>query len=324
MAILAVDILIKSFLEFALADYRANPWLLDDVFGGLANDAMTRAESGWKEVAAAKKWFLETNIEVLLQHRVMDKPVLPCFSVAYNPSPEREDRAMLADEGFVTHEDSGQILKVYSPFTPASYNNTTGKVTFPKGITTDVMVKGQFLVSQVTGQAYVINKVINATTFQITPGIQDDFTNCFVSPPSSLYNVHREVTFQSESFTIGAHAENLPVHTQWMWQILVYSMGRYKESFLEGRGFELSTWRSGALERNADFGVQNVFSRHIDLSGTVEVSWIKFRAYRFDNVRMNITVADGPTQPDNYAVYGEELGSDQLWTTVNDPTTEES
>ena len=112
-----------------------------------------------------------------------------------------------------------------------------------------------------------------------------------------MYNVHRELSFQSESYTIGCHAENLPANTQWLWQILVYSMGRYKEAFLEGRGFELSSWRSTALERNSDFQAQNVYSRYVDVSGVVEVSWIKFRAFPFDNIRMGIVIADGPTQP---------------------------
>lgn len=323
MSVLATDLLIKSMLEFAIQDLRANDWILDDVFGGLADDPLLSPDYGWKEVQAAKNWFKETDIPVLLEFRVSDKPVMPCFSVAYNPSPERQDWSALADDGMITEMDTGKILKVYCDFTPASYNNTTGTVVLPGNLTTDVMVAGQFLVSSVTGHAYVINKVVNVDTFLISPGVQDDFTNCFISPPSSLYNVHHELTFVWEQYTIGVHAENLPANTQWLWQILIYSLGRYKEVFLEKRGYGLSTFQSTALERNANFGVQNVYSRYVTLGGRVEVSWVKFRAPRFDNVRIRLQVADGPTQPNLVGVYGTNMGDDQSWTTTDDPTEEE-
>ena len=304
MGILAVDILLKSMLEFAIADLRANPWLLDDVFSGLAADPLAKAEYGYKEVKAAKEWFLNVEIPVLLQHRTGDKPPIPCIGIAYNPGREREDRASLADDGRVEEEESQEIFKVYSNFTPKSYNPTTGEMIFPDGTTTEVLAVGQFVVSQVTGKAYIVKKVRNGAKFYITTGLQEDFTNCFIAPSSSLYNVHREQTFHQESYTIGAHAQAIPAHTLWLWQIIFYSLMRYKEVALEARGYELSTVDYSALERNEDFPVEMVYSRYINITGVVEASWIKFRARRFDNSISRIIICDGdgvpPTSNDFY------------------------
>lgn len=307
MGILAVDLLLKSMLEFALADLRANPWLLDDVFSGLATDPLMRAEYGWKEVEAAKKWFLGVEIPVLLQHRVGDKPPIPCIGIAYNPGREREDRASLADDGSIEEVESGKILKIYSNFTPESYNPNTGEMVFPDGITTDVLSAGQFVVTQ-DGKAFKISKVKSGAKFIIAKDLQEDFTSCYIAPGSSLYNVHREQTFHQETYTVGAHAQSNPAHTMWLWQIIFYSLMRYKEVALEARGFELSTVDYSALERNQDFPVENVFSRYLNVTGVVEASWIKFRARRFDNAVIKVVICDGDgVPPPTMDFYGPDL-----------------
>ena len=65
MGIVPSDLLVKSALEAALAHLRANQWLLDDVFGELATDSLSGLEYGWKDVDAAKRWFLNNNIRVV-------------------------------------------------------------------------------------------------------------------------------------------------------------------------------------------------------------------------------------------------------------------
>ena len=53
--IIATDILLKSMFEAAFNDLRKNPWILDDIFGGMALDPLSRVEYGYKEVEQAKK-----------------------------------------------------------------------------------------------------------------------------------------------------------------------------------------------------------------------------------------------------------------------------
>lgn len=312
MAIIASDIIIKTMLESAIADLRANPWILEDVYSGLANDKLASPEAGWKEVKIAIDWFLNTDIPVMLQHRIGDRPRMPCITVAYMPSREMLDRTSLSDQGLIENYDmtSGRgttmPLRVTKNFTPASYVPAKGLVTTPKGVDTDFMGAGQFLVSKVSGKSYEIKDIISKQSFKIAPNVVDDFTDCYVVPKSSVWNLHRELTFISESYSIGCHVSNDPASTIWLWQAVLYSVMRYKEAFLEGRGFVLSTWESSALERNPEFDPENIYSKYITLSGQVQADWIKFVAPKIQSVKGAIVIADGPKAPEGAYYEGVE------------------
>ena len=312
MAIIATDILLKSALEAALSDLRANRWILEDVFAGLANDPLASPEAGWKEVAAAIAWFTETDIPVLLQHRVGDTPKIPCISIAYEPSREMEERASLADDGFDEDYPMNQtgrgivaVQKITSNFTPDQYDRTDGQFLMPSHVSTESMSVGNYVVAK-SGKAYQVILINGDRKFQVTPGTTDDFTDCYIAPKSTIWNARKELTFLSESYSIGCHTQNDPSTTVWLWQIVFYSLLRYKEAFLESRGFELSGLRSSALERNAQFQSENVFSKYVTITGQSCCSWIKFIAPRFESVNLKIDIGDTDGAIDNDTIYGND------------------
>jgi hypothetical protein len=329
MAILASDIIIKSMLEAAINDLRANSWILEDIFAGLAADPLAAPEAGWKEVKTAIDWFLKTDIPIILQHRIADKPRIPCISIAYMPSREMEERASLADEGLIEDYDINRPgkgtslpLRVTKPFTPDSYNNISGRIKMPKTFDTSLMGVGQYLVSSKSGKAYKVLIINNIQEFTIESDIADDFTDCYVVPKSRIWNVHRELTFMSESYSIGCHTQNDPATTIWLWQVIVYSVLRYKEAFLEGRGFELSGFDSSALERNAEFSAENVFSKYITLRGHVQADWIKFIAPKSENISVAVGVANSQNNEHNQSPEGTHVDLDNCktppWGMVDD------
>lgn len=325
MGILATDLLIKSMLEAALLDLRANPWILDDIFGGMADDVMSSPESGWKEVSAAKSWFLQTDIPIVTQHRIADAPRIPCVSIAYMPSREMQDRTSLADDGQVEDysvatpgRGAKAVLKILSNFTPDAYNKATGQITMPKDKTTDLMSIGNFIVAK-NGHAYSVLTIDGKNKFRIKAGTSDDFTDCYIAPKSSVWNVHRELTFLHESYSIGCHTQNDVSTTIWLWQIIFYSFLRYKEAFLEGRGFELSDLQNSELQKNQELQMENVFSKYITISGQVQVDWIKFIAPRLESVKGGITIMDMPAAFDKDTVYGDDaLNNPPAWSSPDD------
>ena len=310
MAIIATDILIKSMLEAAIADYRANSWIVEDVFSGLASDPLAAPEAGWKEVKTAMNWFQRTDIPVLLQHRIGDAPKIPCISIAYQPSREMQERASLGDDGIVedyTSHGNGEIIavqKITRNFTPSEYDKSEGLFTMPKGVSTEVMSSGNYVVAK-SGKAYEITRIVGTKQFNVAPGTIDDFTDCYIAPKSTVWNVHREITFLSESYQIGCHTQNDPSTTIWLWQLVFYSFLRYKEAFLEGRGFELSGLQSSALERNQQFEAENVFSKYITISGQTCGTWIKFIAPKLESVTGGIKILDASTAIDLDTTYGD-------------------
>lgn len=325
MAIIATDLIIKSMLEAALADYRANHWVLEDVFAGLADDPMAAPESGWKEVKAAIDWFLKTDIPVVTQHRIADAPKIPCISIAYKPSREMQERASLADDGIIEDYDVSKpgrgttaIIKITNNFTPDAYDRMTGEITMPKGFNTDLMSVGNYLIAK-NGNAYQIKSIAGGDKFSIEPNIADDFTDCYVSPKTSIWNAHRELTFIEESYSIGCHTQNDPATTIWLWQLVFYAFLRYKEAFLEGRGYELSSLSSSELMRNPEFQAENVFSKYIDISGQTQACWIKFIAPKFESVKGHIKIADSTGAVDIDYTYGEDSEDcPPAWSTGDD------
>jgi hypothetical protein len=312
MGILATDILVKTMIEAALADLRKNTWILSDIFSDLAADSLAKTDYGYKESASAIEWFLSNNIDVYLTNRV-DTPRFPCLSVVRTSSREMQERTSLGDDGTVEDIDpqdiTRQVQKQYETFTPIKYDKTKGNLTLPNGITTSVMLPGQFLVSKRSGKAYVINKVLTDAVFQITPNIDEDFTECYVAPPTKLWNLQKELTFLEESFAIGIHAQSDINQAIWLRQLTQYIFLRYKEAYLERRGFELSTFNVGSIDINPHFNnIEMVYSCMLSVTGQVEANFIKYAAPKLQGVRGGVKIIDGPRTPDEYQKYAQSQG----------------
>lgn len=295
------DLLIKSALEFAIRDLRKNTWVLDDIFGALALDPLIMDEYGHKEVKTAKEWFLNQDIPVLLQHRIADDPPIPCISIAYMPSSEMGDRTSLADAQIVTDDfnpETAGILqrRIIDKFTPKSYVKSTGILTFPVKVDLSSVAVGQYVVSSVSGRAYEIKGFRPKNSLLLAENINDDFTDAYVSPIYPTWNLHKELTFISEKYSIGCHTNGSASSTIWLWQIVFYSLLRYKEAFLDDRGFELSNLTSSALEKDSQFQGDNIFSKYIEISGQVQADWIKFIAPRLEKVTAQVAVGTQRTK----------------------------
>jgi hypothetical protein len=307
MGILATDILIKSAIEAAFADLRKNSWILDEVFGDLANDSLSKHETGYKEVVAAKQWFLEQNIDVYLANRY-DTPRFPCITVVKTSSSEMENRAALSDTLFESEVDAKDITKrvqkVYDNFTPKAYDRSTGTVTLPDSLNTAIMAPNQYLVSKKTGKAYQITSLIDESSFTIDPNVKDDFTEAYIVPPTVVWNLTQEVTFLAESFAIGLHTQSDLNQALWLRQLMQYIFLRYKEAYLERRGFELSTFNVGAIEQNPHFsGVELIWSCPLMISAQVEATFVKYAAPKLSKVTGGIKIAKGQKTPEEYAAH---------------------
>lgn len=320
MGVISADFLIKTAIEAGLADLRANPWLLKDVFSELADDRISQTDYGHKEVDRAIDWFISNEIPVYLQHRI-DQPTFPSIVIVDTGSREMtNERTSIGDDGHTEDFDVTQIEPtpqvMYPKFTPKSYDPSTGIVTFPDGTTTNIMVVGQILVSQRTGNQYPILKVLGPNTFSINKNTVDDFTDCYILPPTVLWNQQIENTRFSHNFTLFAASVSNSVHANWLWQALMYILLRYKEAYLEGRKFELSTFQSGPLTLDETFKPEMIYYRQVNLSGETTVSWIKYIAPKFQSVTAAFKILEGPATP---PLVFEEQVEDQAWRMEDDP-----
>lgn len=323
MAILATDILVKSMIEMAFADMRRNRWILEDVFSGLLNDPLTEDEYGAKEMAAAVDWFISNDVPVLLQHRVSDAPSLPCVTISYAEGEEDMSRTSLGDRRVTREIDPVDFVQPHhltKNFNAKSYDVETGLFVIPKGIDTSSVRVGQFIFSPKVGKAYVIKEVIDSHTIRLAVKIKDAFQNVYVRTRFSLWNVESEITFFKESYTIGCYSQGSSATAYWLWQIVAYCLLRYKESYLERRGFELTSLSFGPLTASdPDVPGDKTFTRRIRLSGVVPATWVKYAAPKLEVIKAKILIADGPAAPPG--TYGDwEPGQNPGQYAPNSPT----
>jgi len=83
------DIIIKTGIEAAIADIKANPWMLDFIFNGLGQDPLYNNTQGQKEIDQAKLWLLNNDINVELAWN-LNSPKIPTFSILLESSVEAE------------------------------------------------------------------------------------------------------------------------------------------------------------------------------------------------------------------------------------------
>lgn len=305
MAIIPTDILVKTAIESGINDLRKNDYILDDVIAGLATDPLSKLEYGYKEIHAFKQWFTSNKIPVYLDFRV-DSPEMPCITITSSPRVELLQRTALGDtlgqiDEISTEKVSANPIKVYENFTPISYDKTSGLITFPDGIDTEMLVPGQFLISSKTGHAYQVLEVIGNSAFKIKSNVNEDFTDAYIVPPVSVWNLQREVTFVQETVYIGVHTQSDPVQNQWLHDVIWYILLRCKEVFFEARGFELSTFQSEPMYLNPNFKeTDRIFSRNITLNGQLEINFIKYAAPKLQQVRGIVRIVDGPKTPPGY------------------------
>ena len=267
------DVIIRTAIVAALADLRANPWLLDYVFASLPKDEMTMKDYGEKSVEKAKEWFLKTKIPVAMVPRLNEAQV-PCITIKLQDSTESE--VTLADVHYQTSElNDGVWPNIVGPFTPAKYNAATGIMVLPEEVQANAVLAPNMVVLDATGKVHTIEEVFEDGSFSIKQGTIADFKGAVIRGQKPSYVTQLESVAYRENYLIGVHVSGEPVYLTWLHSILVFCLLRYKQVLLESRGFERSVVNSTDFDRNEFFEAEMVFSRYLTITGYVRQYWPK-------------------------------------------------
>lgn len=267
------DIILRTALVAAIQDIRANPWLLDYVFASLAKDSLSRPSYGEKEIAAAKRWFLKTNVPIVMVPRI-DEAKVPCISIRLVSSDESE--VTLGDIHYQPTEDnSWDWPALAGPFSPSTYNPTTGMMTFPVSVTSNIVVAPNMILVDSVGGQHPILDVDDAGNIIIEAGTIADFSKALLKGQPPVFVTDIESVRYRETYQIGVHVSSEPVYLSWLHAVVVFILFRYKQEFLEARGLAQTVFGSTDFERNEINEGENVFSRYVNLTGYVRQSWPK-------------------------------------------------
>lgn len=300
------DVIIRTALVEAIAELRANPDLLDWVFASLRQDELTSQSYGDKEIEAAKKWFLATQIPVVMVPRLNEAKV-PCLTIKLVDS--NEDIVTLGDVHYdpIQNIDTEPLILV-GPTAPIGYTASTGLLKFSSlgGIYPSVAMS----VYDRNGVAHPIVEVLTDLQFKIAAGTVADFSQCTIRSTPPPYAIKMESVRYKETYQIGIHVSGEPVYLTWLHSILVFILLRSKQRLLEARGYESTTFNSTDFDRNEFFEAEFVFSRYINITGYVRHYWPKSFDPTVTSVESALRVIDSnllpaDTNPNNALWIGE-------------------
>lgn len=265
------DVVIRTAIVAGINDLRANPWALDYVFSSLAQDALTNNTYGQKEIDKAKNWFLNNEIPVVPSLRV-DNLRLPCISISMQGSTEMDNT--LGDKNYTVEEIYDEFLPVlYGPFR-AGYDNETGKMVIPLEVVDTVIPNEGMVVEDSKGCQYkVLEAQGNVVYLDINQSI--DCTKGLLLKSRFPKRVQLESANFREDYVIGCHSRGEPYECLYLHSILAFCLLRYRQKYLEARGFERSSINSTDIRLNDSFDAEIVFSRFVTLSGFVRQYWPK-------------------------------------------------
>lgn len=266
------DLIIRTAIMAGLHELRVSPELLDYCFASLPRDALTAKQYGEKDVQEAKRWYLATNIPVVYGKR-LGEVQMPCITIVVMKSVESKNT--LGDTNYMVREDSDQWPYIVSPFSPVSYDRTSGLFTIPDDIAAQIYpVKGQVIVSK-TGTPFPILEVIDRKSFYIAPNVSEELAGATLRGmrPSKV------ITLGSarfvETYAVGVHTIGEPVLLTYLHSIVMFILLRRRLDLLEGRGLECTSLDTSQVEMGRYFegSTENISSRFIMISGEVLQWW---------------------------------------------------
>ncbi len=294
------DLILLQLFKQGMADIRANPYLLDFIFDQLLvpeNDLLK--SYGQREVDRAKRWFMNTAIDVRLAY-TMQEIKFPVLAIEMLNQAEMKQYAVLGDVAApVWDSDVSQneyVIKpraLAGPYPSVNYSLTTGLVTLPTGFDTELIFPNQALLSNKSQEEYLITSINSSVSnaFYIATDIRDDFTNSYIAPAYKTLKVKRNIIQLSESFNFKMLVNGDPGPLVWMHQIVSYLILKYRKTLLEAKNMFLSTITSGPFmqENPESYGGEVVYSRSIMMDSQSEVTWVSSIDEKLEGVVLDLT-----------------------------------
>lgn len=277
--IFPTDVFIKKLLETILEDIKKNLWLIDYIMDDFVSNPFLRTQYGKKQIAAAKDWFVNNNVNVYHQY-IKDKEKFPALILTLGSSTESQENRGLGDVGpenltILPNQTGDPIPYVLPPFIPTSYVSSTGLVGVPVGTDLGPISKGMVLINPTTGNGTVILGIMDGQ-IQIGTDIELDSSQLAVIPQYRFFTTRLGRTFFQETWNITV-ATNDVQSLLWLHTIVIFGLLRYRE-FMEHNGILEITNLSSTDIFNSEFSNpegEEIFCRQITIQNKVEQQFIR-------------------------------------------------
>ncbi len=326
------DALIKTAIELAVEDLKANPWIIEHMFSSFIENPILNKRYGWKEIAAAKEFLLNVKINYFMKHR-HDKIEFPAITIALGRSDEDKSLSTLGDvsTGVIDYNPSEinkPISYIIKPTELLSYDPLTGIIEIPENENYRYIEANMSAIDPITGNGYTILGKAGENGFSIQTGLTINFDQIAVVPQYLTYRARMEKIISQETYNIGCHVHGDPAQMVFLFSLVKYALLRYREGLFEQFRFDLGTISSSDMIKNEAFEADNVYSRFVVLSGQVEEYWVKSPFRKWESVDVADFIGSGDT---TLRVSGIKIISNltdgdlenDVWTTIDSEDPEE-
>ena len=292
------DLIVESVIRDGLANLKADPTIIDDLFAQLAYTYADR-KYGAAEIAKIKTWITGSdaeNISIMQAYNVADAK-LPAIVIQLGSDIESE--AFLDDFEEDLQEDitSGAALAAITKvaaFTPTSYDSTANIVYVADGVDLSVVYDNYIFVDA------------SDTEHTITNAISDvDGDKFFIIEPNGAVDVAGDCTIKTfleyTQLEIRGSHQNVQLlltvttkdalTTKFLYTILKYILKSRKKSLMQ-RGMAKITMSGSDFNRNQQYEGDVVYTRFLTLSGHILESWRSDQVDLTDNVVFDLTPVD--------------------------------
>ena len=317
----AGDVILRTAIQAAFDDVRANPWLLDFCLSFFTADALTVKEYGQKELDRCKDWFLSNDVKVTMGTNVQ---TLEVPHIAIWPGAQNEAEATTGDV------NDTALIKIPWPVPPAavatfsalSYDPTSGIIMVPTSVDLSRVFDTDLVLDRKSGKTY---PVLDIGDQQITiaagslPNLNQAqiVRGAYQTTLITLESITTQDNYQIDVIVPGDATMCLVLHT-----ILMFCLYRYKQTLLEGRGYERTSYTSTGINgvKNGGQSVQLMFQRGVSVSGYIRSFWPKKKGSPLAGMVPGTPKQFGFQVPGGAEVNPQDYDSvgPRLWTSVED------
>lgn len=315
----ATDLYMTRAVQLMLKDLRKNRFLVNDILCDVTNDDMLKDLYGQKEVDKFNL-LVDKEIQVNVEHAI-DMAKLPAIAIRVGGGQEDTSRTGDAmSDGYRTEKVDPRKLGgvfqtprvIIGPVTPEQYDYETGRMVFPDGVDLSKVFDEMKVYDEVNKQAYPIVTVMDESTLFIEAGSRPNLNGMTIRTKEETAIHVRKEYFSTEQVTFICASVD-PVEVIYLYQIMLYLIGRHRLNYFETRNFRTTTLSFTPIYKLTD-DPNFVFARDITLNGTVEHNYIESTSRPLDGSQPDVRIADmkSPT-----AIIAQVSG--QGWSGEEDP-----
>lgn len=280
--ILPTDLVLRSVIQDALVELRQHPYLLDLVFAPLLADK-TFMKYGQAQIDAAKRWFLRTEIPVIVAES-LEPPRATCITVGFADG--AEELNTLADVHYeVTADDDRAWPALAGPFDPVSWAPVTGRLVLPATVTDALVVVPGMVLVDATGKLVPVLEVPEAGVVRVAAGTLADWRGVTIRGARPAKVMTLGSVTETETYQIGTHVHGKVEYLHFLFPIVKFLLYRVRPQ-LEARGIERLQCAFSGTEQDQAYGQnEQVYSRYVTMKGALRQIWpqaIDARIYSVD------------------------------------------